>query len=182
MLIDVARRWTPLAPGGAFSLTDVRDVAAGIACAMENGQVGRNYILAGHNMSYADGWELFARVCGGKGAVWRMRAFAHFVAGLGGDLWGGLTGNEPVINSASMGLARQHHIFSSSRAASELGYKIRPAEETVKDTWQWFKHYGYVKLASSDDGVPSTATGFSFKQRAQVGPAETRMMKNGKNT
>lgn len=144
MLVDVVRRWTPLAPGGAFSLTDARDVADGIRFVVEKEKIGRHFVMAGHNMRYADGWNLFARICGGKGTVWRMRAFAHIVGGFGGDVWGRLNGKEPLVNSASMGLGRQFHTFSSARAEKELGYTIRPAEETIEDTWHWFKQHGYA--------------------------------------
>lgn len=144
MLIDVARRWTPVVPSGGFSLTDARDVAAGIHSAIIHEVAGRHYIMAGHNMSYADGWKLFARISGGKAAIWRMRKLAHFLAGRGGDLWARVSGKEEVINSASMGLGRQWHTFSSARAEHELDYQIRPVEETVKDTWAWFQQHGYV--------------------------------------
>lgn len=144
MLIEIVSRWTPIVPGGAFSLTDVRDVATGIHSALEKGPAGRNYIMAGHNMRYSDGWKLFAQVCDGKAAIWRMRAFAHWWSGGLGDLWGRVTGKEPFVNSASMGLGRQWHTFSSTRAEQELGYRIRPAEDTVRETWQWFKEHGYA--------------------------------------
>lgn len=144
MLLEVVKRWTPVAPGGAFSLADARDVAAGIHNAIEQGEVGRHYIMAGHNMRYADSWKLFTRVCGGKPAIWRMRAFAHWWIGHVGDLWERLSKKEVVFNSAAMKLSNQCHTFSSTRAQRELGYRIRPAEETIKDTWQWFKEYGYA--------------------------------------
>lgn len=145
LLLDVVARWTPVVPGGAFSLTDARDVAGGILTALEKGTVGRHYIMAGHNMRYSEGWKLFTRVCGGSNAVWRMRAFAHWWMGPCSDLWARLTGKEGTINSASIGLSQQWHTFSSARAEDELGYQIRPAEDTVGDTWQWFKENGYVK-------------------------------------
>ena len=37
------------------------------------------------------------------------------------------------------------HNFRSDRAKSELHYAVRPIEETVADTWQWFVENGYAK-------------------------------------
>ena len=42
-----------------------------------------------------------------------------------------------------MSLLTQH--FSSDRAMAELGYRIRPLEETVRDSWQWFLAHGYAR-------------------------------------
>ncbi len=38
-----------------------------------------------------------------------------------------------------MRLSSQQHCFSSERAKAELGYTIRPLEETLQESWQWFK-------------------------------------------
>jgi len=34
--------------------------------------------------------------------------------------------------------------FTSQRAERELGYRIRPLEETLADAWNWFCERGYV--------------------------------------
>jgi len=59
-------------------------------------------------------------------------------AGRMGDLLGRCVGREGPLNSAaaSMSLLCQH--FSSDRAQAELGYSIRPLEETVEQAWRWF--------------------------------------------
>jgi dihydroflavonol-4-reductase len=112
-----------------------------------------------------------------------MRAFAHYVAGYGGDLWGRLTGTEAVINSASMGLGRQFHTFSSARAENELGYTIRPVEETVMDTWQWFRQQGYVttRTSASDRDRPSSAEA-THEARDPVTPANQCVSTNRAHT
>jgi nucleoside-diphosphate-sugar epimerase len=38
----------------------------------------------------------------------------------------------------------QFHYFDSARAQRELGYQIRPLEESIGDAWRWFQEYGYV--------------------------------------
>jgi dihydroflavonol-4-reductase len=144
MLVGVGSRFAVLAPTGGCSICDVRDVAVGILSAMERGKVGENYILAGHNQSYLEIWRLFAKVGGSRPPVMRMGPLQRFFAGRGGDLLGRLKHRELDINSASLAMSSLFHHYSSDRAHAELGYQIRPLEETVRDAWNWFREHGYV--------------------------------------
>jgi dihydroflavonol-4-reductase len=131
-------------PVGAFSIGDVRDVSAGIAAAAKLAPPGRRYILGGHNMSYRDAWRVFARVGGSHEPRMRAGPIARCVASWGSDAWARLTGGEGGLNSAAIRIAAQQTCFSSERAMSELGYRLRPLEETVADAWNWFCERGYV--------------------------------------
>ena len=144
MLLEVAKRFTPLAPPGGLSLCDVRDVAESVITSIHAGQSGRRYILAGHNTTFFDAWKLFAKVAGvrpPRAKVWRGVAR---LAGWGGDLWGKISRNEPDINSAAVWMSNIFHYYSSSRAAAELNYANRPAAESAEAAWQWFKEHGYA--------------------------------------
>ncbi len=144
MLIEVGKRWTPLAPSGGCSVCDVRDVARGVLQAMERGQRGRHYILAGENMSYFDLWTRFSRICGKPGPRTIMRWPARAAAGLFGDLNAWIRGRETDINSAALAMSGQFHCYTSQRARDELGYSTRPAEESIRDAYQWFRENGYL--------------------------------------
>ena len=144
MLLEVARRFTPFAPVGGFSICDVRDVGAGVLAAMEQGPAGRKYVLAGHNMSYLDAWKRFAKVSGGSQPLCRAGPLMRIIAGKSGDLIGRFTRREPDVNSAAVKLSDRFHCFSSQRAEEELGYSVRPADESIQDAWQWFVQHGYV--------------------------------------
>lgn len=144
MVLEVARGRAWLAPRGHFSLCDVRDVAAGILAAVERGQCGRRYILAGDTISYLDAFRLFAEVTGGRRPLARLGPVAAWIGGRMGDLVASITDREPVVNSAAIAVAAQPKACSSRRALEELGYTIRPKEETVRDTWAWFRENGYA--------------------------------------
>jgi dihydroflavonol-4-reductase len=60
------------------------------------------------------------------------------------DLITWTTQREGDANSAAMAMGRQEHCFVSRRAETELDYRIRPLEETLADTWSWFREHGYV--------------------------------------
>ncbi|MDA7951308.1 MAG: NAD-dependent epimerase/dehydratase family protein [Pirellulaceae bacterium] len=144
MLIEVSRKFTPAAPLGGFNLCDVRDVTAGILAALVKGKVGQRYILGGHNLSFLDGWKLFAKVTNTRPPFCKAGPLATYLGGVIGDFVTKLTGKEPDVNSVATKLSKYRRFLSSQRAIDELGYSIRPAEDSVKDAWQWFQDYGYV--------------------------------------
>jgi dihydroflavonol-4-reductase len=144
MLLTVAKQFTPLAPTGGFCVCDVRDVTAGILAAWRQGICGRNYILGGHNMRYVEAWRLFAEIGQGSGPWFCAGPLMRVLGGRGGDLIAKITGREPDVNSAAVAMSSQYHYYRSDRAEKELGYRIRPARETVVDAWQWFRENGYV--------------------------------------
>ena len=144
MLLEVGAGKGKLAPRGWFSMCDVRDVASGIISAIDRGQCGQRYILAGVTMSFLDAWRLFAEIAGVPRPWCRAGPLMLIVAGWGGDVWTRLTGNEPNVNSGAIALARLPKNYSSKRAETELGYKTRPVKETVRDAWNWFRDYGFV--------------------------------------
>jgi dihydroflavonol-4-reductase len=144
MLLDVARRFTPVSPIGGATFCDARDVATGVVAALDRGATGRRYILGGHCLTYLDAWRLFRQAAGGKGPWFRAGPGMRWIAAAAADLWTKLTGREPLLNSAAIGMSSLFHFYSSARAESELGYRCRPLGESVADAWEWFQRYGYV--------------------------------------
>jgi dihydroflavonol-4-reductase len=145
MMLEVAQRFAPLAPVGSFSVCDVRDVSAGTIAAGKVGQTGRRYILGGHNLSYFELWKKMAALAGKRGPLLPAGPLQRVIGGWLGDTWYRITGKEPDLNSAGVRMSSQHHRFRSDRAIRELGYRIRPLDETLQDAWNWFMKYGYVK-------------------------------------
>ena len=141
----LAARTAPLAPTGAFSVVDARDVAAAIVVAAESSALRGKYILAGHNVTYFEAWRKFAAAAGKRGPRFRAGPFNRWVGAWGGDFWGRVTGRAPNLNSAGMLMSCQQHCFSSAKAEKDLMYRIRPLGEIITDSWNWFVEYGYVK-------------------------------------
>ena len=144
MLLEVAGGRGFLAPRGWFSVCDVRDVAAGILAAIDRGQRGRRYILAGTTMSYLAAWRLFAEISGARRPWGTAGPLMALAAGRCGDLWGRLTRREPDVNSGAIALAKLPKNYSSRRAETELGYRVRAVEDTVADAWKWFRENGFA--------------------------------------
>jgi len=149
MLLEVAAGRGLFAPPGSNDFVDVRDVATGILAALDRGQTGRRYILGGHRLSYLDAWRVFARAAGRMQPLGiAPRPIVH-AAGMLGDVAGLFRGREPDVNSAATRMSMLDHNFTSRRAEQELGYHVRPFEETVDQAWAWFVERGYAQPARS---------------------------------
>jgi dihydroflavonol-4-reductase len=140
MIIQVvrgrARAWTP----GFNNFVDVRAVARGCVQAWERGQRGRRYILGGDNLSYRDAFTRIAQVAGVRPPWLPAPRLATLAAGYVGDAYQAVTGKEPLLNSTVARYAHTHRFqFSSARAQAELGYRIGPLDDAIRDAVAWFR-------------------------------------------
>jgi len=142
MLLEVARGNGLFAPWGTFSVTDARDVASAIVCAIDRGRTGERYVLAGESISYFDAWRRFAQVTGGRSPWMQASPVMLRIGATCGDLLAGITGYEPDINSGAIALAKLDKYYSSDKARRELDYQHRPLGESIADTWQWMQAVG----------------------------------------
>ncbi len=123
----------PTVPVGAGSFVDVRDVARGCLLACEKGVAGENYILGGHNLNFvqfieqvSDAFEL--KVTLRKKPMWLIKIVAKIKSALGY-----LTGREPDITPESLQLISHQYKTTSLKSQDQLGYQIRPFEDTLND-------------------------------------------------
>ena len=128
---------------GGLSYVDVRDVVAGHLLAEERGRSGERYILTDDagNLSHRDFFALVGRVTG------RKRLQLHLSAGIlrpvlrvGGALHLPLPLDDQELASSS-----HWWYFTAAKARAELGFAVRPIEETVRDTAEWLRADGYHK-------------------------------------
>lgn len=139
MMLEVGRSWKPFAPPGGCSLCDSRDVAAAtIAAITAPVASGRQYILAGHNLPYLQLWTEMARRMGSRPPLTTAGPAMLWLAGVAGDGWAKLAG-EGDLNSAGTQMSRLYHYYDSSRAGRELGYRTRPATESLDAAAEWIK-------------------------------------------
>jgi len=142
MMLQVTK-FAPLAPLGAASFCDARDVAAGTIAAATRGKPGKRYILAGHNLGYWAAWKQMAALVGKRGPLLPMGPLFRAASLPVLEVHRRLTRREGDANAATLMMGRQEHCFSSRKAEQELGYRIRPLAETLADTIAWFRERGY---------------------------------------
>lgn len=145
VLLATANNWIPFSPRGCLSLCDARDVATAVASALQSGKSGDSFELAGHEMSWFEAFRLFARLGNRWPPISRFDPLTHRLIGRAGDLIGRFSSGEPSVNSAAMRLAGDCMTVDDRKAGSELGYANRPLDETLADTWRWFRNNGYPR-------------------------------------
>ena len=139
MMLELSKGFKPGWPVGGCSICDARDVAAGVISAMDRGQVGRHYVLAGENVTYKVLWTEMMQLMGKPKPLVPIGPMLRAVAGRVGDLSARITGHETDINSAGVKMSSQLHWHSSDRARAELGYSTRSRQETLADCAKWIR-------------------------------------------
>ena len=140
MMLEVGRTWRPLAPAGGCSVCDSRDVAKTTIDALtRGGEAGRQFILAGHNLSYMQLWTEMAARMGRRPPMMRLGPAQRWIGSCGGDLWARLSGKEGDVNSAAIKMSTMYHWHDSSRTIAELGYQMRDYRESLDASAEWIK-------------------------------------------
>jgi dihydroflavonol-4-reductase len=144
-LIDTLKGRHKLAFDGGLNIVDVEDVARGHLLAAEKGARGEKYLLSGHNVGVFEFVDVLSRVTGTPlklarvpaGLVVRVGAVMESVAD-------NVTKKEPIATAGSVRYASQKLYFDNAKAKRELGYTVRPLEDTIRRSVRWFRDHGYL--------------------------------------
>lgn len=123
---------------GSYPFID--DVVDGHISAMEKGRAGERYILGGVNVTFN---ELISVIKKYSGVEKRLRHVPFFALNALGYfmLWNArITGKYPMITPDWVAKYKYHWALDSSKAMNELGYRIRPLEEGIRETVEWIRH------------------------------------------
>jgi len=144
LIVKVVRRRIPGTTPGYNNFVDVRDVARGMIAAWQRGRRGERYILAGHDMTYAEIMRRIASVAGVAPPRFAVPRIAARVLGAFGDLVERL-GREPLVNSTQIRYAYTDRFrFASDKAARELGYTFGPIDIAIRDAIAWFRAHAML--------------------------------------
>ncbi len=163
LVMALARKKLPIYVQGGASVCDVRDVARGHAEALERGRVGEAYILGGHNLTMD---ELVGRVCrmAGVQAPARIPYALASVANRALGLLRVFGGQPPAIHPDLMRASALYTFVTSAKAQRELGYTLRPFDESVRDTLRWYMREGKLRATTPElmalVAPPSGGAGF----------------------
>jgi dihydroflavonol-4-reductase len=124
---------------GEYNYVDVRDVVNRLILAMEKGKKGEGYILGGSMISVKLMYEIFHKITNidakftriPTGVAYFFSFFAEFIAKL--------MKKEPLLTPYSVLVLKSNSTVSCKKAETNLGYKSRPSEETIKDSLAWHK-------------------------------------------
>ena len=145
VLIDLYTGKLPFIFNGGFDFCDCRDVAHAIVNSIQMGRPGEAYLLSGkwHSLKQLTG--MLSKVSGKKIHVTALRAFAANAGLPVVKLLATLQKKEPLYTREALdALFNGNRFISSAKAMSELNYTTRPFEETLADTFNWFRNKSYL--------------------------------------
>ncbi len=145
MILQVARGNGRVFTRGCNSFCDVRRVADGMLAALERGESGERYILAGENLSYGAIFERIARVVGRPPPKVPVPHAVARPVGWVGDLVQWWTGNDQPVTTMSLRWAyTEGFVMSSERAIRELDYDPGTPDAGIEAAWDWFREHDRV--------------------------------------
>lgn len=115
----------------------VDDVVRGHILAMEKGAKGATYILGGENHSYNDFFEMLKRVAGKRPWMIKMPIPAQMWFARLTYLAARLRGKVPVLTTKWVRRGNYHWEVSPKKAVDDLGLKITPLKDGLKETVSW---------------------------------------------
>jgi dihydroflavonol-4-reductase len=128
-----------------LNLIDVRDVAEGMALAVERGDPGRRYLLGHENLSIYEVFCLLGRQTGLPPPRWKVPyALALVVACASEVIADVLTHRPPAATLTGVMLTRRRMHFDARRSLAGLGLRPRPVAESLADAVAWFREVGWL--------------------------------------
>ncbi|HTV74559.1 MAG TPA: NAD-dependent epimerase/dehydratase family protein [Candidatus Acidoferrales bacterium] len=130
-MLELAARKIPGHPTGGLSIADVDDVASAFAFALDKGNSGERYILAGTNLTYAQAFSEQARAVGTTYMGKPLPSAALMCAAKLLETRSRFSRAEPRLTVDNAKIAPLRMWYSSAHAEQRLGYRSRPLEETL---------------------------------------------------
>jgi dihydroflavonol-4-reductase len=145
VIIDLYKGRLPFIFNGGFDFCDCRDVANAIVNATTMGRPGEAYLLGGkwHSLKQLAG--LLSSVSEKKIRPVALPALAAKAGLPFVKLFAAIQKKEPLYTVEALdALFNGNRFISSAKAATELNYTSRPFEETIHDTFYWFRNKSYL--------------------------------------
>ncbi len=134
----------PGVPPSLLTFAHVREVVAAHIAAADKGQNGGAYLLGGENRTMMELVSAIAALLGKPPpqkqtsmALLRLIAFAA-------DFASRFTGKAPPITPEMASLMSRQVSTASAKAQRELGYRITPLKDMVKDCYDWMAAEGRI--------------------------------------
>jgi dihydroflavonol-4-reductase len=144
-IIDLYKRRLPFIFDGGFNYCDSRDVANGIINAVTMGKPGEVYLLAGQWHSLRELTQILSAASSKKINPVALSLSAGKLGLPFIKLLASIQRTEPLYTTEVLdALFKDNRNISSDKAKAALGYTSRPFEETIRDTFHWFKNNGYL--------------------------------------
>ncbi len=117
-----------------WSFSFNKDVVAAHLAALEKGRPGEEYVLAGDNRSLNEFFRLLAELSGVRRRVRHLPFVMGKLVGAIELARAELFGRSPELTPGVVEVFKHDWVYSSAKAARELGYHVTPLEEGLRET------------------------------------------------
>jgi dihydroflavonol-4-reductase len=140
---------------GSFNAVDVRDLADGVIACCAKGRKGEGYIMANACISMKEMFRLISSLGGAREIRMILPVpIAMGIARLSGII-SRLTRKPARMTTFAIHNLSRDNTFCSEKAERELGYHVRPFEETIMDTIEWLREEHRIGGSGDEqDGMP----------------------------
>jgi dihydroflavonol-4-reductase len=134
----------PGVPASMLTFAHVREVVAAHIAAADKGQNRGSYLLGGENKSMLELVREIAPLVGKPAPTKVMSTGMLRIVATLGDLTSRFTGKQPPITPEMAATISKSVSTSSAKAQRELGYRVLPLKQMVKDCYDWMAAEGRI--------------------------------------
>lgn len=134
----------PGVPASMLTFTHVREVVAAHIAAADKGQNGGSYLLGGENKSMLQLVGEIAVLVGKPAPTKVMPTGMLAIVAAVGSVASRFTGKLPPITPEMVATISKSVSTSSAKAQRELGYRVVPLKDMVKDCYDWMVAEGRI--------------------------------------
>ena len=143
-LLKFIRNKLPFLVSGGYNWVDVRDVVSASINAIESGRKGENYILSGEFCSLQELSAMISKISGCRIPVIVPVSLARLACPFF-KIYSSVTKTEPLYTYQSLDILVNSPVnISNAKAKKELGYEPRPLEQTLRDTFDWYRENNFI--------------------------------------
>ncbi|HEV2576639.1 MAG TPA: hopanoid-associated sugar epimerase [Acidobacteriaceae bacterium] len=145
IIVDFLNRKFPAYVETGLNLVDVEEIARMHLAALERGRFGERYILGGENLTLKQILDRLAAMTGLPSPTMKVphgvaMAFAFFDE----TVTGKLRGKEPRATVEAVRMGKKMMWASSAKAERELGWRVVPVDDALRQAVRWFVEKGYA--------------------------------------
>ncbi len=145
IVVDFLNRNFPAYLDTGLNLVDVGEVARAHVLALEKGRPGERYILGGENLTLKQILDKMSAITGLPSPKTKVpRAVATAFAFFDELVTGRIRGREPRATVEAVRLSKKIMFASSAKAERELGFRILPVYNALREAIEWFRENGYA--------------------------------------
>ena len=136
-IIDYYNERMPAGISGSFNAVDVRDLADGVIACAEKGRKGEGYIMSNSAVSMSELFCLISENTGAPRVKIILPAFIAKAMAVLSSFFSFFSKKPALLTTFAIYNMTRNNVFSSEKAEKELGFKVRPFDETIRDMAVW---------------------------------------------